>query len=286
MTRLRIGGVPEHFNLPWRLAIEDGTLASGHVDIEPEWIDYPGGTGAIMEALDAGEIDLATPLTEGAVTAITGGAGARIVGFWVDSPLLWGIHVAGDSAVRTIDDLVDARFAISRFGSGSELMSRMLARQQGWTLAEERFVVVRDLEGALAALPAGDAEVFLWNKSMTQPHVDAGTFARVGVIPTPWPSFCVAARIDLLRERAALVHELRAAACRRGRQLMDDPTLVRRVMHRYGLAAPEATAWAAQVRWSNPDETTDAAALREVAETMRALGRVDRVVDPAELTSV
>ena len=283
MARLRIGGVPEHFNLPWLLAIEEGELTSVHPDVQPEWTDFPGGTGAIMEALDRGELDLATPLTEGAVTAITGGAAVRLVGFWVDSPLLWGIHVAGGSPARGVDDLAGARFAISRLGSGSELMSRMLAREHGWTLDDSRFVVVRDLDGALAALPAGDAEVFLWNKSMTQPHVDAGTFARVGVIETPWPSFCVAVRADLAREQPKLVADVRAAACRRGRALMEDPTLAERVVQRYGLAAPEATEWAAHVRWSDPSAETDTAALREVCETMHALGRVDRIADPAEL---
>jgi hypothetical protein len=285
MTRLRVGGVPEHFNLPWRLAIEEGALAAAYPDVELEWVDMPGGTGAIMEALDRGTLDVATPLTEGAVTAITGGAAARIIGLWVDSPLLWGIHVAGSSTATSVDDLATGRFAISRFGSGSELMSRMLARERGWELDDDRFVVVQDLAGALAALPAGDAEVFLWNKSMTQPHVDDGTLSRVGVIPTPWPAFCVAARADLVAERGPLLRDLRAACCRRGRQLMGDPTLADLVVRRYGLATAEATEWAGQVRWSDPSDVTDTRVLLQVGETMHALGRVTRIADAADLLS-
>jgi len=279
MTRLRVGGVPEHFNLPWRLAIEEGAFGAAHPEVAVEWVDFPGGTGAIMEALDRGTLDVATPLTEGAVTAITGGAEARITGLWVDSPLLWGIHVAGESSARTVDDVADGRFAISRFGSGSELMSRLLASQRGWPVDDGRFVVVENLQGALAALPAGDAEVFLWNKSMTQPHVDAATFARIGVLPTPWPAFCVAARRELLRERGPLLHDLRVVAGRRARQLMTDPTLADKVVRRYGLASVEANEWAQQVRWTDPDAPTPMAVLRTVSETMLALGRVSRVVD-------
>jgi len=63
MRDIRIGGVPEHFNLPWRLAIEEGAFTT--LGLNVEWIDFPGGTGAIMKALDAGEVDIATPLTEG-----------------------------------------------------------------------------------------------------------------------------------------------------------------------------------------------------------------------------
>ena len=283
MTQLRVGGVPEHFNLPWRLAIEDGIDPGIDPDVEVEWVDFPGGTGAIMEALDQGTIDLATPLTEGAVTAIAGGAGARILGMWVDSPLLWGIHVAAGSDARSVQDIASGRFAISRFGSGSELMSRMLARERGWTLEDDRFVVVKNLDGALAALPAGEADVFLWNKSMTQPHVDAGIFERIGVYPTPWPAFCLAAPTETVRAHEALLRRLWTAAGERGRALMGDPALPELAARRYGLAIAEATEWAQQVRWTDPSAATDMHALQHVCEAMHALGRVDRRVDPREL---
>ena len=49
MIKIRIGGVPEHFNLPWHLAIEDGMFA--HHGIDLEWIMFPEGTGAMNKAL-------------------------------------------------------------------------------------------------------------------------------------------------------------------------------------------------------------------------------------------
>jgi len=62
---IRVGGVPEHFNAPWHTA-----AAQGHFDaagFEVEWTDFPGGTGAMTNALRAGEIDIALALTEGLV---------------------------------------------------------------------------------------------------------------------------------------------------------------------------------------------------------------------------
>jgi len=44
MTKIRIGGVPEHFNLPWHLAIEKGEFKK--LDIDVSWTDFKGGTGA------------------------------------------------------------------------------------------------------------------------------------------------------------------------------------------------------------------------------------------------
>lgn len=61
---LRIGGVPEHFNLPWRDVLADR---------DDEWIDVDGGSGAMARALDGGELDIAVMLTESAVRAIGDG---------------------------------------------------------------------------------------------------------------------------------------------------------------------------------------------------------------------
>ena len=44
--RLRVGGVPEHFNAPWHLAKQKGAfLAAG---IELEYVDYPGSKRLLL----------------------------------------------------------------------------------------------------------------------------------------------------------------------------------------------------------------------------------------------
>ena len=54
---LRVGGVPEHFNLPWHLAIEAGVPRDLGIDLT--WRDYPDGSGAMAAALRARELDAA-----------------------------------------------------------------------------------------------------------------------------------------------------------------------------------------------------------------------------------
>lgn len=274
-TTIRIGGVPEHFNLPWLLAVEEGLFAAADFDVE--WIDFPGGTGAIMKALEAGEVDIATPLTEGAVTAIANGNPSRFVSIWVDSPLLWGIHVAGSAEGAAVPDLEGQRFAISRFGSGSDLMARVLAEEQGWNTADDKFVVVGGLDGALEALPAGDAEIFLWNKSMTQPHVTDGTFARAGVLPTPWPSFAIVAGTTFLDAHPGAAAPISVIVRQRAAALTADYTLAQQVVDRYGLALESATEWVDQVEWTAANSPTDQAMLTDVAERMQRLGRIESV---------
>ena len=76
-TVINIGGVPEHFNLPWKLANDYGLFKKSNVDFN--WQFYSAGTGAMVKALEANELDVAILLTEGAVSAIIKGLKAKIV---------------------------------------------------------------------------------------------------------------------------------------------------------------------------------------------------------------
>ena len=279
MARLRIGGVPEHFNLPWRLAIESGALSD--IGIDAEWIDVPGGTGAIMAHLADGTLDLATPLTEGLLAAMASGHEAKLVRTWVDSPLLWGIFVAGNSPHRTVDDLRGLRFAISRWGSGSELMARVLADSRGWALDNAAdFVVINNLDGALEALPAGDAEIFLWNKSMTQPHVDNGTLRLAGEFPTPWPSFCTAAAKDV---EPALITTATAIAETKARTLAASPGTPELVAERYDIDLSGAQDWFSTLRWNTDGSPIDHDMVQQVLDKLHAVGRLDSRIEASEL---
>lgn len=46
-STVRIGGVPEHFNLPFALAAEAG-LPAARGSPEVEWVSVPGGSGAMV----------------------------------------------------------------------------------------------------------------------------------------------------------------------------------------------------------------------------------------------
>lgn len=57
LHKIRVGGVPEHFNTPWHTAIAGGRFEE--VGLRVEWVEFPGGTGAMNSALRADEIDVA-----------------------------------------------------------------------------------------------------------------------------------------------------------------------------------------------------------------------------------
>ena len=199
METLKIGGVPEHFNLPWHLCIENKAFKAKNINLE--WTDYPGGTGAMCKALRNKEIDVAIILTEGLVKDVIEGNPSKIVQTYIDTPLIWGIHVGANSKHNSINDINDTKIAISRYGSGSHLMAYVNAEKQGWPTDNLKFEVIRNLDGAVESLTEGTSDYFMWEHFRTKPLVDNGTFRRVGDCPTPWPCFVIAVREEVLENK-------------------------------------------------------------------------------------
>ena len=197
MTTLKIAGVPEHFNLPWHLCIQNNEFANHNIDLQ--WTDVPEGTGKLCQMLRNGDTDIAVILTEGIIKDIVAGNDSKIVQVYVDSPLIWGIHVAAGSAYHDINDIKQGKVAISRYGSGSHLMAFVNAENQGWDTSKLDFEIVNTIDGAVDALTDGKADYFMWERFMTKPLVDNGIFRRVGDCPTPWPCFVIAVRNEVLQ---------------------------------------------------------------------------------------
>ena len=206
MKYLKIGGVPEHFNLPWHLAIEHNKFEKKGLHLE--WQTFHGGTGAMCQALRDGSIDAAIILTEGIIKDIINGNPSKIVKVYVESPLLWGIHVAAKSKFHSIEDLRNARIAISRYGSGSQLMAIVNAFNNGFDLGDLEYVVVKNLQGGIQALTEGSADYFMWEHFTTKPYVDQGIFRRIDSVKTPWPCFVLAVRNELLENDNEAVQTL------------------------------------------------------------------------------
>ena len=57
MKTIKIAGVPEHFNLPWHLCIENGEFEAENIDLQ--WIDVQEGTGKMCQMLRNEETDIA-----------------------------------------------------------------------------------------------------------------------------------------------------------------------------------------------------------------------------------
>jgi ABC-type nitrate/sulfonate/bicarbonate transport system substrate-binding protein len=248
MTGLKIGGVPEHFNLPWRLSIEERLFNS--IGLELHWSDMTGGTGQMIKGLQTGSIDIAVLLTEGITKSILEGLDAKIVNIYVQSPLRWGVHVPVDSDFYSLSDLENGTFAISRFGSGSHLMALVHANQVGWDASKLKFNVVGDVYGGLWALENREADGFLWEKFTTKPFVDQGKCRCIGEVVTPWPCFVIAVRNEILEKYSEVINEMSKIVGNRAFQLKNDAQAIQTFSWRYYLEPEDVKLWLSETIWN------------------------------------
>ncbi|QCE43018.1 MULTISPECIES: substrate-binding domain-containing protein [Flavobacteriaceae] len=249
MKQINIGGVPEHFNLAWYLGLKNGEFKDA--DINLRWKDYFGGTGAMCKGLRDGDIDMAVILTEGIIKDIIAGNKSKIVQVFVDTPLIWGIHVAEKSDYKTIEDLKGTKAAISRYGSGSHLMAYINAENNGWDLEKDlNFEVIKNLDGAVEGLTEGKADYFMWEKFTTKPLVDNGTFRRVGNCPSPWPCFVIAVREDFLKTNKADVKAILDIVNATTEEFKEIPSIDRMIANRYEQEIEDVQEWLSLTEWS------------------------------------
>ena len=264
MIKVRIAGVPEHFNFPWHMAIEEGSFADKGIDLQ--WEDVPEGTGRMCDMLANDQTDLAIILTEGIVKSIASGNQVKILQEFIASPLLWGVHVAHKSPYTDPSELEGAKVAISRFGSGSHLMAFVHASNKGWDNEDLKFEVVNTLEGAVKALEAGWADYFMWEHFTTKPLVDKQVFRRLEDCPTPWPCFVIAARQSFWDQNRQLAKEILTTINGYTREFKQIPSLDRTLANRYNQQLEDIREWLAITRWSQ--HQIDSQVLNNVVDTL------------------
>ncbi|KAF2469617.1 ABC-type nitrate/sulfonate/bicarbonate transport systems periplasmic components-like protein-like protein [Lindgomyces ingoldianus] len=218
-SSLRIGFVPEHFSTPLE-------FAKKHYALTSPLLPFPSGTGAMVSALQSGEIDIGIGLTEGWIAALGKAqslstsnsktsprdAGFKIVGTYVETPLCWAISTGAQRTdLHTIADLKGKRVGVSRVGSGSYVMSYVLADQNGWldpsspdppfpVSVLDTFKGLRDAVNSAGGGGTTDAgaDFFMWEHFTSKRYYDNGEINRIGEIYTPWSSWKIVAANALL----------------------------------------------------------------------------------------
>jgi ABC-type nitrate/sulfonate/bicarbonate transport system substrate-binding protein len=280
MKKVNIGGVPEHFNLAWYLTLKNGEYKDEGINLR--WHDYPGGTGDMCKALRNKDIDIAVILTEGIIKDIINGNPSKIVQTFVQTPLIWGIHVGNNSKYKTIDDIKGAKAAISRYGSGSHLMAYINAENNEWDLENDlNFEVIKNLDGAVEGLTNGTADYFLWEKFTTKPLVDDGTFRRIGNCPSPWPCFVIAVREDFIESNKNDLESILKIINNTTKEFKEIPSIDKTIANRYKQQLEDVQKWLSITEWSQ--EIIDEETIMHVQKELFALNIIPEVVDYKKL---
>ncbi len=272
MKTIKIAGVPEHFNLPWHLSIENEEFEAEGINLE--WTDVPEGTGKLCQMLRNGETDIAVILTEGIIKDIVAGNPSKIVQVYVQSPLIWGIHVDSNSKYENLSDLENTKVAISRIGSGSQLMAYVNAHNQGWKTNDLQFEIINTIDGAVEALSNGTANYFMWERFMTKPLVDNGTFRRIGDCPTPWPCFVIAVRDEILEQNPDAIKTILNIINQTTEEFKEIPSIDRTLASRYNQKIEDIQEWLSLTEWSQ--QQLDEKTLNNVQNQLLELSIIDK----------
>ncbi|MFQ3214424.1 MAG: sulfonate transport system substrate-binding protein [Marivirga sp.] len=280
LDEIRLGGVPEHFNLPIHLALEEKAFQEDGVNVK--WTDFDGGTGQMTEALRNNDIDVCVLLTEGIVSDILKGNKSKIISGYVKSPLTWGIHSGVENTLDKHREIYDKQYAISRLGSGSHLMAIVDALDKDVHLKEEQFTIVNNLNGALDSLNRLDTDVFYWEKFTTKPYVVKGDLKKIGEFVTPWPCFMMAASEQVLAEKPKVVSKMLRIINKTCAQFMEKENAIDLVSQRYGIDAKDAAKWYHATEWAT-DGWVSNKMLKNVVYTLKEAGIIPEIVDTNHL---
>lgn len=279
MKKIKIAGVPEHFNLPWQLAIENSEFKDYNIDLQ--WTNVPEGTGKLCQMLRNDETDLAVILTEGIIKDILAGNPSKIMQVYVQSPLIWGIHVAHNSKYQTLADLKNTKCAISRKGSGSELMAFVNAHNQNWPKENLQFEIINTIDGAVEALTNEKADYFMWERFMTKPLVDQGIFRRLDDCLTPWPSFVIVATNAIIKENPEVVQQVVKIINEKTKSFKEIPDINSTLATRFNQKPEDIQEWISRTEWSQ--EPIQAEMLNNVQNQLLEFGIIDKKGTFAEL---
>lgn len=281
MKKVQIIGVHEHFNLPWHLAIEEGAFKERGIDLV--WTDIPEGTGKMCQMLQREETDMAIILTEGIIKSIAEGNPSKIVQEYIATPLLWGIHVGAESSHNVISDLENAKAAISRYGSGSHLMTYVHAENNNWNTSKLQFEVIDNLNGAITALTDDNTDYyFMWEHFTTQPLVDNNTFKRLDDCSAPWPCFVVAATEKFIKENKNTVKHILEVINLYTSEFKSIPSIDRTLANRYHQELDDIQEWLSITQWSQQRMPKEV--LEKVKNTLLQLNLIDADLDTEKLT--
>ncbi|MCX6197917.1 MAG: ABC transporter substrate-binding protein [Bacteroidetes bacterium] len=269
---ISVGGVTEHFNLPWNLAVEQNKFQEVGVDLN--WKFFPGGTGVMTEALKSGELDLAILLTEGFISAAAKGLRAKIVKEYITSPLGWGIFTGAKSQFYSIYNRQPKKYAISKLGSGSHLMAMIHAEQRGEKIGAEDLIEVKSIDGAMESLSKNETQIFYWEKYTTKPFVENGMVRMIGEFSAPWSSFLIVATDAALSTKKDAIKKILEVINEESNHFISSVQSISLLQQRFMLSQADASSWLHSTVWSS-DYLVRAAGLENAKQALIKIGSVN-----------
>ncbi|KAL8653115.1 MAG: hypothetical protein Q9226_003980 [Calogaya cf. arnoldii] len=277
MSPLRVGYVPEHFSTPLY-------FAQTYFSLSANLIPYPSGTGHMVTALRAGELDIAIGLTEGWIAAIAKDPPShqtgvsenefKLVGTYVETPLCWAVSTGYNREdIKDVQDLKGKKVGVSRIGSGSYVMSFVLADREGWNQQFE-CLPLQTFEALRKGVNDRTVDFFMWEYFTSKRYYPSDTLhpiKEVGEIYTPWSSWKIVARIPLIDtpEMDSFLQKINAGI-KYFREHKEEA--IQYISTKLDYAGEDAREWMETVRFAEDVKGVKASVVRETLEMLQKAG--------------
>jgi len=135
-------------------------------------------------------------------------------------------------------------------------MAYVMALQQGWSTGDLQFQVNNDIRGLIDSVNNGSTSAFMWEWFTTKPFADAGEVRFIGSVPTPWPSWLIAAHPSSTRAPPDVLRNFLATLSKYVRSFSDvsnraGPSL-EFIKDKFGYPEEDIKAWLETVNY--PDD--------------------------------
>lgn len=201
LTTLKVAYIPEHFSTPLFFAEKQGYYTEHGLAIE--FVKVPEGSGRLINLLNQGEVDIAIGLTEAFIADIAkGNDKIKLLDTYVKSPLLWAVSTGiNRDQITSLESLSQhGKIGISRIGSGSYVMSFVLAHKLGMDKFDEFAICsnFKNLRDSVNESPQREKDIetsdaFMWEYFTSKKYYDSREIKQIGEIYTPWPSWVITA---------------------------------------------------------------------------------------------
>jgi sulfonate transport system substrate-binding protein len=282
---IKVGGVNEHFNLPWIKLCEESNSKSisdltRENNFKLDWKTFAGGTGVLTTALQNNEIDIAVLLTEGLLLDIIKNKNLSLICFHVSNPLRWAIHIRKNDLENF--SFGNKKFAISRFGSGSHTMAKFLLNEKNIPYDDKLMVEVGSLEGGLKSVEENIADIFLWEKFTTQPFLEEHNLIANGEVLTPWPPFSVATTKIFQKENPELLKEIISEVKSNSQKILNNSSTLSELNSRWKIENENSQRWLSEIIWDD-ELPVNQKKLASVLDNMKKAGLIDKIPNDLNL---
>ena len=117
------------------------------------------------------------------------------------------------------------------------------------------FEVINTIEGAVKSLANKSSDYFMWEHFMTKPLVDSGVFRRIGDCPSPWPSFVIAVRNEILDNYPQQIKSILETVNAKTESFKTIPNIDQILATKYNLKIEDIQKWLSITSWTNKNFT-------------------------------